>query len=252
MAVPLALTHGEDQKGWRRNQHLVDSLPYIDSLTPAEKRAVDQLIEEEMRSSSKRPSDYLGDLEPLPESRIAGNELLEKEMARAAAGEAMQAMDTFRYNLEPPQPSKRNDVAAWRAALDNAYAQLEHQYNRLLNLELLLKFGPDAWRAHNEQLAAFVARLQAQLADVRRRVDDLNRERKLQQHAAGAELGQLEAEYLGLVHKNAEIEGACRGLEAEVAAMRDALPAELQQKLEQQQQRREEADAEAEADLMQV
>jgi hypothetical protein len=59
-----------------------------------------------------------------------GNELLEKEMARAAAGEAMQAMDTFRYNLEPPQPSKRNDVAAWRAALDNAYAQLEHQYNR--------------------------------------------------------------------------------------------------------------------------
>jgi pre-mRNA-splicing factor SPF27 len=109
MAVPLALTHGEDQKGWRRNQHLVDSLPYIDSLTPAEKRAVDQLIEEEvrcasgkavhvpaqvatasgclrlkpalkqrlflfctqMRSSSKRPSDYLGDLEPLPESRIA-------------------------------------------------------------------------------------------------------------------------------------------------------------------------------------
>lgn len=97
-----------------------------------------------------------------------------------------------------------------------------------------------------------MARLQAQLADVRRRVDDLNRERKLQQHAAGAELGQLEAEYLGLVHKNAEIEGACRGLEAEVAAMRDALPAELQQKLEQQQQRREEADAEAEADLMQV
>lgn len=52
MAVPLALTHGEDQKGWRRNQHLVDSLPYIDSLTPAEKRAVDQLIEEEVRCAS--------------------------------------------------------------------------------------------------------------------------------------------------------------------------------------------------------
>ena len=100
---------------------------------------------------------------------------------------------------------------------------------RLVNLELLLKFGPDAWRMHNEQLAAFVARLQSQLADVRRHVDDLNRERKLQQHAAGAELGALEAEYLGLVHKNAEIEAACRGLEAEVAAMRDALPKDQQQ-----------------------
>lgn len=32
--------------------------------------------------------------------------------------------------------------------------------HRLLNLELLLKFGPDSWRMHNEGLAAFVARLQ--------------------------------------------------------------------------------------------
>lgn len=40
----------------------------------------------------------------------------------------------------------------------------------LLNLELLLKFGPDSWRMHNEALAAFVARLQAELAAVRRQV----------------------------------------------------------------------------------
>ena len=57
-------------------------------------------------------------------------------------------------------------------------------------------------------------------------MDDLNRERKLQQSAAGGELSKLQAEYLSLVHKNGEIEGACRGLEAEVAAMRAALPKE--------------------------
>lgn len=39
-------------------------------------------------------------------------------------------MDTARYGLEPPPPSRRNDFNAWRAALDNAYAQLEHQHNR--------------------------------------------------------------------------------------------------------------------------
>lgn len=117
-----------------------------------------------MRSSSKRPSDYLGELAPLPESRfkvggcrghhswapttltafrspltnacrcgprpVQDAELLQQEAARVAAGEAMQAMDTARYNLDPPPPSKRGDHAAWRAALDNAYAQLEHQYNR--------------------------------------------------------------------------------------------------------------------------
>ncbi|PRW44378.1 pre-mRNA-splicing factor SPF27-like protein isoform A [Chlorella sorokiniana] len=256
MAAPLQLTdvaHGE-QKGWRRSQHLVDSLPYVDGLTPQEKAAVDKLIEEEMRSSSKKPTDYLNELPPLPETRFKGDELLEKEMARVAAGEPMQAMDTARYNLDPPPPTKRNDHNAWRTALDNAHAQLEHQYNRLLNLELLLKFGPDSWRLHNEALSAFVTRLQEQLAAVKQQVDTLNRERqlqhsfvtnsisstncnaacpqvdtlnrerKLQQHAAGSELGKLEAEYLGLVHKNMDIEAACRGLEAEIAAMREALP----------------------------
>lgn len=57
-APPLALTsnaHAE-QKGWRRGQHLVDSLPYVDALAPAEKAAVDKLIEEEVRRSTCRAS----------------------------------------------------------------------------------------------------------------------------------------------------------------------------------------------------
>ena len=180
-AAPLALTDAAhtEQKGWRGGQHLVDSLPYVDSLTPTEKAAVDKLIEEEvrsppappcipppkldcarpapppapappaltarlparlplptspsapqMRSSSKKPGDYLGELPPLPDTRFAGDPLLEQELARVAAGEGMQAMDTARYSLDPPPPTKRNDYASWRSALDNAYAQLEHQYNR--------------------------------------------------------------------------------------------------------------------------
>ena len=171
-AAPLALTDAAhtEQKGWRRGQHLVDSLPYVDSLTPTEKAAADKLIEEEvrsparrpapplpkldcapalppppasptlplptssstlqMRSSIKKPGDYLGELPPLPDTRFAGDPLLEQELARVAAGEGMRAMDTARYSLDPPPPTKRNDYASWRSALDNAYAQLEHQYNR--------------------------------------------------------------------------------------------------------------------------
>ena len=40
----------------------------------------------------------------------------------------------------------------------------------LLNLELLLKFGPDSWRMQNEALSAFVTRLQEQLAAVKHQV----------------------------------------------------------------------------------
>jgi hypothetical protein len=57
---------------------------------------------------------------------------------------------------------------------------------RILNLELLLKYGPNAWRAHNQALDAASAQLQAQLAGLRDTVDGTNRERKLQQEAAGA------------------------------------------------------------------
>ena len=131
-AKPLALTdvaHGE-QKGWRRGQHLVDALPYVDGLTPAEKQAVDKLIEEEvrsrhsrpawgpcrsgqcflpppaagrplaccgetstrspgacrrlpqMRSSSKKPSEYLSELPPLPETRFKASAALRIRPAR--------------------------------------------------------------------------------------------------------------------------------------------------------------------------
>lgn len=42
----------------------------------------------------------------------------------------MAQLDTTRYRLDEPPLNRRNDVAAWKAALDNAHSQLEHQYNR--------------------------------------------------------------------------------------------------------------------------
>lgn len=46
---PLALeaTAHAEQKGWRRNQDLIDALSYVDTFTPEEKRTVDALILEE-------------------------------------------------------------------------------------------------------------------------------------------------------------------------------------------------------------
>ena len=46
------------------------------------------------------------------------------------AGKAKQEMDTTRYRLDPPPLHRRNDLSAWRAAVENAHSQLEHQYNR--------------------------------------------------------------------------------------------------------------------------
>jgi pre-mRNA-splicing factor SPF27 len=93
----------------------------------------------------------------------------------------MTGLDTTRYRLDPPPQSRRNDVAAWRAALDNAHSQLQHQYNRhaflhlscsprrslhfrlkssrrLLNLELMIAYGPKAWQVHLRELEVSVKR----------------------------------------------------------------------------------------------
>lgn len=170
------------------------------------------------------PSDYLDELPPMPPSQLHDSELVRLELERVARGEALAAMDLERYNLNPPGSSQSSDPAAWQAALDNAHAQLEHQLNRLLNLELLVKYGPVTWRAHNEAVASYVSRLEGEVAAARGAIDELNRERKLQQTAAGRELATLQEEYLTLVAKNAELEAVCCRIEAQADELQAKVP----------------------------
>ncbi len=86
----------------------------------------------------------------------------------------MPPLDVTRFRLDPPPAAKRGDAAAWRAALDNAHAQLEHQLNRIANLELLLKFGPNTWRAQAQLSGAAAKQLEAKLADTRKQVGALS------------------------------------------------------------------------------
>lgn len=81
---PLALDYRAygDAEGWRRGEHLIDALPYIDPLTPDIKKQVEKLIEEEMRASTKRPADYMRDLPPMPPLKFEGHPMLQTEYDR--------------------------------------------------------------------------------------------------------------------------------------------------------------------------
>jgi pre-mRNA-splicing factor SPF27 len=194
----------------------------------------------------------------------------------------MPPLDITRFRLDPPPQTKRGDAAAWRAALENANSQLEHQLNRIANLELLLKFGPNTWRAQSQLSAAAGKQFEAQLTDMRKQVGDavqsvaapadkavprllcngaaacrpisnpligtyrsvpdapppgsqidaLNRERKVQQMAAGMELRRLEDEWANAVRKNLEISLACEKLEEEVRLVHAQLPEEERRRLD--------------------
>lgn len=69
-------------KGWRANEHLVDALPYVDSVPPELKPHVEALIEEEKRRSTKLPSDYLREMPSVRAPKFDDHPVLKTEYER--------------------------------------------------------------------------------------------------------------------------------------------------------------------------
>ena len=84
------------------------------------------------------------------------------------------------------------------------------------------------WRAHLDSLDKASASFARAAQDVDGQVEVLNRKRKAEQLAAGPRLVELEAQWVGAVKKNLEIEAQCLKLEAECGALRDAIEAKRQ------------------------
>ena len=65
---------------------------------------------------------------------------------------------------------------------------------RIINLELLSQYGSAAWRAHNEVLKRMLQEEQNSLEVIRSQIQEVNRQRKLEQSKAGDELSRLETQ----------------------------------------------------------
>jgi len=94
-----------------------------------------------------------------------------------------------------------------------------------VNLELLQHRGEELWREENRRIEAAGSAAARELAEEQRRSEATNRERKLQQLAAGSELRRLEAEWYSQVSRNMDLDCECRALEREVELLRAQLPA---------------------------
>lgn len=128
--------------------------------------------------------------------------MLKTELERARKNEPLPALDTHRYQLPAPTSTPGSDEE-WKAALDNARAQLQHQRLRWVtslvprfhiliaapsqtNLALLQTYGPNAYRINNYLLEATTKQVEKASEDLKQLTVDVNRERKNDQVRASA------------------------------------------------------------------
>ncbi|XP_011499926.1 PREDICTED: pre-mRNA-splicing factor SPF27 [Ceratosolen solmsi marchali] len=195
---------------------VVDALPYIDQGydEPGVREAALSMVDEETRRY--RPTKNY--LEHLPVLNIVAFEtdVLKHEFERLQSRHPMEVLSMKRYELPPPPPGKMNDLAAWSESVENSFAQLEHQATRICNLELMMIYGCEIWKVYLKVLVKLVAGAQKQIQALRKMIQEVNWQRKSMQTQGGENLRALEAEWVGLVSKNYEIEQACVYLEDEI------------------------------------
>lgn len=199
---------------------LVDALPYIDQGydDPGVREAALAMVEEECRRY--RPTKNY--LEHLPTLNMTAFEtdMMNNEFERIQNRVPMEPLSMKRYELPPPPPGKISELSAWQESVENSMAQLEHQAVRALNLELMLEYGCEAWKAHLEIFTSLQAKAQLRLAEIKKDIQETNWQRKSKQTQAGEKLKSLEAQWVMLVSKNYEIEQACAKLEETIAQYR--------------------------------
>lgn len=228
---------------------LVDALPYIDQGydDAGVREAALAMVDEECRRY--RPTKNY--LEHLPTLNMTAFEttLMTNEFERIGTRQPMEPLSMKRYELPPPPPGKISELAAWQESVENSMAQLEHQAVRSLNLELMLEYGCEAWKAHLEIFTSLQAKAQLRLAELKKDIQEVNWQRKSRQTQAGEKLKSLEAQWVGLVSKNYDIEQACAKLEETIGQYRAAI-AEIgerddegdEEEEEEEDQRREDDD----------
>ncbi|KAF7794704.1 hypothetical protein EIP86_005842 [Pleurotus ostreatoroseus] len=205
----MSVENGEPSQGTA----IFDSLPYYDNdleRDPSLKDKAERLIQREMK-----PQQSLHPRVPPSLTLFANNPLLQAELERVQAHQPIPPLDTSRYQLPGPTVTPAT-VDDWQSSLENAHAQLEHQRLRLTNLELLQKYGANAWRIHNFQMEAVARDLDKAVEDLKNLTVEVNRDRKNFQTRVGTQLTTLETRWTELISSVLQIEMANVALEAEL------------------------------------
>jgi len=194
-------------------------LPYYDNDADIAsfREHAEKLVAAELKKGAKQPQS-LPEL-PSLDNLLNEHPLLRAELERVKNREELRAFDETRLQL--PAPSKTGTEDEWKAALDNAKAQRQHQRIRLSNLALLQTYGSNAWKIHNKTLEHDAKAQEARLEEMKERTVALNRERKQYQTEAGKKLTAYETRWTELISSTFQLELANFALETEIEQLKE-------------------------------
>ncbi|KAG5981697.1 hypothetical protein E4U55_002678 [Claviceps digitariae] len=191
-----------------------ESLPYIDPAPSKQAlEAAKALIQQEQLTT---PAPKLA---PLPSPNFSP--AIATELDRVASSTALTPLDTKRYEAQdlPPRTSDSSSSPSSetvQSVLSKAFTSHAYLASRIENLTLLDKHGANAWLLSNYHLENEVRALEAELADTKRQIDEVNHLRARRQADVKGELESLEETWRKGVGRVLETEIAVEGLRAEM------------------------------------
>ena len=201
-----------------------DALPYFDrdlELQPGLRSRVDALVAEEQARMA--PIDLTTSSRLPPAYELFGSRPdLRAELERVASGQpSSHTLDSQRYTLPAPEGGDGAPLEAWQTAVDSAHAQLGHMDVRLKNVELMKKYGSNAWRLSNFQQEQDIRLLSEQVDAIKGETNEINRLRQKDQTEAGSKLATLEKRWTELISRGLQLEVANITTQSEIDALRN-------------------------------
>ncbi|KAG7390775.1 Pre-mRNA-splicing factor SPF27 [Phytophthora boehmeriae] len=189
---------------------LIDSLGYVDTEYNSQQsqQTVQQLIRAEMATfapPTDKYLDYLPDYSP----SFGGRTRLQTEFKRVAANVPLDAIDMNRYQVKEPTGKQQKDLQAWEKAVKQQKVAVEHQSNRVMNLELQQAYGTKLAKVRAAVVDGVKAQYERVVKETKAESDKINLSRQQEQTRNAAKLHNYQHRYNELLAKNAAIKRAC-------------------------------------------
>lgn len=222
-----------------------EALPLLDTEYnhPEVQHMVLRMIQEEMKVFQPPKDNYLSAL-PYPKLKFSNAPGFAQEYERIKSSQGSSVggrsngdtyamkkqIDMSRYNVPGPKGVLKEDAQAWRSAVINARVQLEHQQNRLMNLELESEYGDPVWQAYLTSVEGAAVRTSILADDALKEKRVINSQRLSAQRASAPVLSKVTGKRSEALMRVLALQNAVSQLESQHSQANDHDAANKRQK----------------------